>query len=144
MKKTLILFFIFCFLLSGCKVDDPDPTNTNLLTASRWLHEYVMVDENHNLEPDDEAGQSKDISFKFNSDGSLIFTKNQEVKNLDWYFENDETSIKIIGVMDDDIMPPANETTLHIYRLDQDSLIFYFISTSDHPATGAFEGFKKD
>jgi hypothetical protein len=144
MKKPLFLLSFLIILFSGCKKDDPDPTNTDLLTSSTWLHEYVMVDENHNLKPDDETGQLKDISFKFNTDGSLIYTKDQEIKNLNWHFEENQTTIKINGVMDDDIMQPVNVTTLDIYQLDQNSMILYYMSTVEHPETGTFEGFKKD
>jgi hypothetical protein len=136
MKKLILIMTILVVGLVGCKKDDP--TKTELLTQETWINSSVIVDANKNQKPDDEAGASQDISFKFNDDGSLVYIKNQNTKYLNWAFENNESSIKIIGIMDELLLPPITEQTFQIYLLDENSLIFYFMSTADNPETGTF------
>lgn len=131
-------------MLSGCKKDDPEKSKTELLTQNIWIHDYEMVDINQNLEPDDENGQTMEITFNFNSDGSSEYTKNQTVKYLIWNFENNESRIKITGIMDDQILPPVTEQTLTIYLLDENNLIFYYMSTATNPETGTFQIYKHE
>ena len=144
MKTLTISLITLAIMLSGCKKDDPEKSKTELLTQNIWIHDYEMVDINQNLEPDDENGQTMEITFNFNSDGSSEYTKNQTVKYLIWNFENNESRIKITGIMDDQILPPVTEQTLTIYLLDENNLIFYYMSTATNPETGTFQIYKHE
>ncbi|MCF8233686.1 MAG: hypothetical protein K9G67_02110 [Bacteroidales bacterium] len=54
-------------------------------------------------------------------------------------FESDEKILRILGVMNDSIVPPVTESDHEIYQLDENSLIFYYESSASHPETGTFE-----
>ena len=142
MKTTTLILIILVITFIGCKKDDTVKTKSDLLTEKLWVHDYEMVDSNKNHKPDDEKGQQKSISFDFKSDGSLIYTKNQITKQLTWTFENSESSIKVIGIMDDSIIPPVTELSLSVFQLDENNLIFYYMSTVNNPETGTFEIYK--
>lgn len=129
--------------MSGCKKKD-ETSNTELLTQNTWIHNYQMIDENKNLVPDDEIGQQKDISFDFNADGTLVYTVNQETLPLQWVFENNENSVRIIGVMDSLTLPLITESVYNIYGLDENTLTYYFMSSVTTPETGHFEIFKHE
>lgn len=143
MRKILLLMIISSFAGSSCKKDEKESlSNTELLTRKMWVHEHEMVDLNNNLKPDDEKGIQKDLTFKFNSDGTLEYSKDDIVKQLHWKFENNETVIGIIGIMDDSIIPPVEESSHSIYLLDQNTFILFYASTIAHPDIRTFEIFK--
>lgn len=129
-------------LLYNCNKDEPEKTNTELLTQYIWIHDNEMLDLNNNLKPDDADGIQKDLTFKFNSDGTLKFTNDQVVKQLEWKFANNETAITIIGIMDDSIIPPVEESTHTVYQLDENTLILFYPSTVYNPDIGTFEIYK--
>jgi len=142
MKTLVLILTIFCISFTGCKKNDSEKTKSNLLTAQVWFHDYEIVDNNKNQKPDDEKGNQKNISFDFKSDGTLIYTNDGNTKQLNWAFENNESSIKIIGIMDDSIIPPVNEQLISVFQLDENNLIFYYMSTANNPETGTFEIYK--
>ena len=144
MKTSTLILTILVITFTGCKKEDSTKTKSDLLTEKIWIHDYEMVDANKNLKPDDEKGQQKSISFDFNSDGSLTYIKNQIAKQLNWTFENNESSIKIIGIMDDSVLPPITESSHLVFQLDENNLTFYYISTSNNPETGTFMIYKHE
>ena len=142
MKTTIITLTILLITFVGCKKSDPEKSKLDLLTENIWIHDYEMIDTNKNNKPDDEKGSQENISFNFKTNGSLIYMKNEISKQLTWSFENNETSIKVIGIMDDSIIPPVTELSLSVFQLDENNLTFYYISTVTNPETGTFEIYK--
>jgi len=143
MKTAALILIVLLITVSGCKKKD-DPSNTELLTQNTWVHNHVMIDENKNLIPDDEIGQQKDKSFDFNADGTLVYTVNQEILPLQWVFENNETSVRIIGVMDSLTIPLITESVYNIYELDENTLTYYNRSSVNNPETGTFDIYKHE
>ena len=138
MRPTILILIIITVTLVGCKKDKDEITNSDLLTEKIWIHDNDMIDMNENLEPDDEMGPQKNISFDFQNNGSLIYTRDQVVHQLTWTFENNESSIRIIGIMDSLTIPYITESSRSILQLDEDNLIFYVMSTVNNPETGTF------
>ena len=120
LKIFNLLLTILIITFYSCDKGDSTKRKTDLLTKSTWFHNYEMLDLNHNEIPDDVIGQIKDIKMKFNSDGSLVYTFNQEVFYLSWKFNENESSIIVTGNF--------NSGTHKIYELDGGTLIFYYNS----------------
>lgn len=138
--KTLIVLLIFAFFLfSACENDVIEKSNMDLLTENTWHHDTEIIDLNQNQQPDDENGDSKSISFNFKSDGSLVYITEDTSKTLSWQFEDEDNTIRIIGIMNDSIIPPVDESIHDIFELTEDELIFYYMSAANHPETGCFD-----
>jgi hypothetical protein len=143
MKNLPVLFFLCLFIGISCKKDTVETlTRSEMLTQKTWVHDNQMVDFNNNLKPDDDPGIQNDIRFNFYADGTLDYTKDQTVKQLHWTFENDETVIRITGIMDDSIIPPVEESVHEVYQLDENMLVLFYPSTLNQPEFGTFEIFK--
>jgi len=145
MKMAASLLCAVLIVTSACKKDDEEETasKTTLLTQQAWAHQHNMFDKNNNLQPDDDPGKQEDITFKFNGDGTLDYTKNQQAWQLEWNFVDNETAIKIIGVLDSNIIPYLEESTHRIHRLNEQDLILFYESTTDNPEVAAFEIYRK-
>ena len=126
MKKTILIYFaIISGLLFSCeKHEDSSMIRMDLLTESTWNYDNLMIDFNNNLIPDDDNGNTKDLSLKFNSDGTLIYKLNNETQHLRWSFEQNESSIKFVGLENDTVISAVNEFVVQIYQLDESKLIF--------------------
>ena len=142
MKVIINIMAVLLIIFIGCEKVDLEKSKLDLLTEKIWVQDYEMLDTNKNNKPDDKKGLHKNISFNFKVDGSLIYIKDEITKQLTWTFENNETSIMVIGIMDDSIIPPVTELSLSIFQLDENNLIFYNTSTVNNPETGIFEIYK--
>lgn len=143
MKKLLIVPIVLCLILAACEKDNEEKASkTDLLTGKIWIHDAEMQDSNNNMVPDDGNNIQKEITYKFNNDGTMNFTYKQTSKILEWELIQNESVLKIEGNMYDSILPPA-EATLHpLFQLDEDTLIFFYESTATNPDTGTFEIFR--
>ncbi len=141
-KRTIIYLTIILGLLFSCSKENTQKSKTDLLTESIWYYDYQMIDSNNNLKPDDEIGDSRDITMKFNTDGTLNYTFNGLIQNVTWNFEFDETVIKIIGLEFDSIGSVSDESNSQVYQLDELNLI-YQGKTVDNPDQLTFEIYRK-
>lgn len=138
--KNWIIVFILLFTFS-CKEDTA--TRTELLTNHTWYHNNNMMDLNSNQKPDDEKGALMNKSFNFSDDGTLEFTYNDVTKNLTWFFEDNESSIRIYGTMHDSIISGVQESVHPIYQIDENTLIFLGFSM-EYPDLTKFEIYSKE
>lgn len=144
MKAIILFLAILSLIFVGCKKSETETTKSDLLISGIWIHDNDMLDINGNLKPDDERGLQKNISFDFRKDGSLIYTKDQFIAQLSWTFEDDESSIKIVGAMDTLSIPVVMESIHSIFKLDEHELFFYVMSSTSHPETGTFKIYKHE
>jgi len=144
MKAIILFLAILSLIFVGCKKSETETTKSDLLISGIWIHDNDMLDINGNLKPDDERGLQKNISFDFRKDGSLIYTKDQFIAQLSWTFEDDESSIKIVGAMDTLSIPVVMESVYSIFKLDDNELIFYVMSSPSYPETGTFKIYRHE
>jgi len=144
MKAIILFLAILSLIFVGCKKSETETTKSDLLISGIWIHDNDMLDTNGNLKPDDERGLQKNISFDFRKDGSLIYTKDQFIAQLSWTFEDDESSIKIVGAMDTLSIPVVMESVYSIFKLDDNELIFYVMSSPSYPETGTFKIYRHE
>ncbi len=145
MKYTLILCSLYLLIGVSCKKEQEETIAKSVwLTQKTWVHDNEMLDLNNNLKPDDVQGVKKDIIFNFDIDGTLDYSKDQIVKQLQWKFENNETVIRIIGIMDDAVIPPVEESMHEVYLLDESTLILFYASTTSNPEFGTFDIYKNN
>jgi|GEM_PF-5089251 len=138
MKIGYILLALFLLISMGCNKDTQEMSVSELLTDKIWIHDYDMVDFNENMKPDDSKGEQRNTSFDFRNDGSLVFTNENVAHQLQWSLLDEDTTIKIIGVMDSMIIPLIEESNHSIFLINEDNLIFYITSTVAHPEIGSF------
>ncbi len=141
-KHHFIYLTIILGLLFSCSKENSQKSKTDLLTESIWYYDYQMIDSNNNLKPDDEIGASRDLTMKFNTDGTLNYTYNGQLQNVTWNFEFDETVIKIIGLEFDSTGSISNVWNSQIYQLDELNLI-YQSKTVDNPDKLTFVIYRK-
>jgi len=144
MKIGYLLFALLLLICMGCNKDSQEMSVSDLLTDKIWLHDYDMVDFNENMKPDDSKGEQRNTSFDFRNDGSLVFTNENVAHQLQWSLLDEDTTIKIIGVMDSMIIPLIEESNHSIFLINEDNLIFYITSTVAHPEIGSFMIYKHE
>lgn len=143
MKLYLCITLLITLSLISCKKDEDSPkTKTDLLTESTWIFDNQMLDVNYNSKPDDEKGNTKDLRLNFKTDGTLEYTLDNEIQDLTWAFESDESIIEINGLLIENIISSETKYQLLIYQLNASNLIFQS-TTVDNPEQLRFEIYKK-
>lgn len=137
---SMVLFAVFAM---SCSKDDSGKSKMELITQKTWVHKGFMTDVNNNQTPDDKFYNVKDMSLKFNSDGTLDFKQDTINAQLHWQFENNESCIKVIGIMDYQSIPAMEESILTLFRLNESSLIFYTTSSANAPENWTFNVFER-
>lgn len=95
MKKLLIPAVIFSVLFFSCEQSDPlpqiTPTNvTSTVSSGTWRITYYY-DSDH-----EETSSFSGYSFVFNSNGTVVATKNPIVVNGTWSALTDDSQVKLV------------------------------------------------
>ncbi len=142
MKWNVFSLLFLTVIALSCSNDDSDKSKMELITQKTWVHKGYMTDVNNNHAPDDGLNNAKDMRLKFNPDGTLDFRQDTINASLSWQFENNESCIKVIGIMDYQTIPASEETIMTLFRLDESALIFYTTSSADAPENWTFNVFE--
>ena len=117
MKKHKFLSYLFAALLMvttvSCDDDDDNstPNNTSLLTASTWTGDKVFVQNIDVTENPSAPFDVKDITVKFNNDGTYSGQIIGATEDGTWEFNNSQNQIILDKDTDDELTVDINKLT---------------------------------